>query len=138
MTDGITTSTGVTLGYASRGTRLLGQGVDGLIAASPMIAVAILSQFNQGLGAPLIIPAAICIFLYHAFADGLHQGQSVAKQWLGMRVVDARTGAPCTFFQSFVRNVLAILGPLDWIFIFGEQHQRLGDKAAGTIVVVAD
>jgi uncharacterized RDD family membrane protein YckC len=53
-----------------------------------------------------------------------------------MRVVDARSGMSCTFGQSFVRNVLlAMLGPLDWIFIFGEEHQRLGDKAAGTIVI---
>jgi uncharacterized RDD family membrane protein YckC len=29
-----------------------------------------------------------------------------------------------------------ILGPIDWIFIFGDRRQRLGDKAAGTIVVV--
>jgi hypothetical protein len=29
------------------------------------------------------------------------------------------------------------LGPIDWIFIFGERHQRLGDEAAGTIVILA-
>ena len=28
-----------------------------------------------------------------------------------------------------------LLGPIDWIFIFGDKHQRLGDKLAGTIVV---
>ena len=55
-----------------------------------------------------------------------------------MRVVSATTGAPCTFGQSFVRNIFTILGPLDWIWIFGERHQRLGDKVAGTIVVIAD
>lgn len=49
---------------------------------------------------------------------------------------DATTGAPCTYGQSFIRNLLlAVLGPIDWIFIFGERHQRLGDKAAGTIVI---
>jgi hypothetical protein len=31
-----------------------------------------------------------------------------------------------------------LLGPIDWIFIFGDRHQRLGDKIAGTIVVTAD
>jgi len=25
---------------------------------------------------------------------------------------------------------------IDWLFIFGEKHQRLGDKVAGTIVVL--
>ncbi len=66
----------------------------------------------------------------------MHDGQSVAKQWLGMRVVDRTTGEPCTFGQSFVRNLLLILlGPLDWLFIFGERSQRLGDKVAGTTVI---
>jgi uncharacterized RDD family membrane protein YckC len=56
-----------------------------------------------------------------------------------VRVVDARTGEPCTYRQSFIRNILlTFLGPIDWLFIFGERHQRLGDKAAGTIVVTAD
>ncbi len=78
-------------------------------------------------------------FFYLLLADGLHDGQSFAKQWLGMRVVSERTGAPCTFVQSFLRNILlTALGPLDWIFIFGERHQRLGDRLAGTIVIIAD
>ena len=139
MTHGITTDTGITLGYASRGTRLLGQFVDGLIAGAPVVAAGILSGLTFGIGAVFMIPAFMWVFFYLIFADGLHAGQSFAKQWLGMRVVDAKTGKPCTFGQSFVRNILlAILGPIDWIFIFGERHQRLGDKAAGTIVVIAD
>jgi uncharacterized RDD family membrane protein YckC len=28
-----------------------------------------------------------------------------------------------------------VLGPIDWIFIFGERHQRLGDMLAGTVVI---
>jgi uncharacterized RDD family membrane protein YckC len=47
------------------------------------------------------------------------------------------TVAPCTWGDSFIRNV-SILGPIDALFIFGEDHQRLGDKAAGTVVIVAD
>jgi len=38
---------------------------------------------------------------------------------------------------SFIGLILGgLLGPIDWIFIFGERRQRLGDKAAGTIVIV--
>jgi hypothetical protein len=33
--------------------------------------------------------------------------------------------------------LLSLMGPTDWIFICGEKHQRLGDKAAGTIVIPA-
>jgi len=56
----------------------------------------------------------------------------------GIRVVDAKTGAPCTVWQSVGRNVFTIFGPLDWIFSFGERCQRLGDKLDGTIVLIAD
>jgi len=82
--------------------------------------------------------AVAWMLLYLGFGDGLHEGQSFAKQWLGIRVVDAQTGAPCTWGDSFIRNVFSILGPIDALFIFGEDHQRWGDKAAGTVVIVAD
>lgn len=59
-----------------------------------------------------------------------------SSRWLGMNVVSAYSGRPCSFGHSFIRNLLlALLGPIDWIVIFGERHQRLGDKAAGTVVV---
>jgi hypothetical protein len=39
---------------------------------------------------------------------------------MGTAVVDAATGAPCTYGQSFGRNILlSILGVIDWVFIFG-------------------
>jgi uncharacterized RDD family membrane protein YckC len=66
-------------------------------------------------------------------------GQSFGKRAVGTAVVHAVSGAPCTAGQSFVRNLLLyLLGPIDWIFIFGERHQRLGDKLANTIVVEAE
>jgi len=135
---GITTDTGITLGYASRGNRLLGQCVDGFIAGAPVFLIALLSGISPVFGF-LLIPAFVWVAFYLIFADGLHGGQSLAKQWLGMRVVDTKTGKPCTYRQSFIRNILlSILGPIDWLFIFGERHQRLGDMAADTVVVVAD
>ena len=76
---------------------------------------------------------------YYFFADGFSGGQSYGKRWLGTRVVNAEDGVPCTFGKSFVRNLfLFLLGPIDWVFIFGSRHQRLGDMVAGTIVVSVD
>jgi uncharacterized RDD family membrane protein YckC len=122
--------------YASRSDRLLGQFIDGIIGALPVLAAFVISSFNGALGVASLLGAFLWSFCYYLFADGLRDGQSFGKRYVGMRVVDARSGVPCTFGQSFVRNLLlAFLGPLDWIFIFGEQHQRLGDKAAGTIVI---
>lgn len=123
-------------GYASRSDRLLGQCIDGIIGALPMIGAFVLSSFSGALGLVGLLGGALWSGWYYLFADGLRDGQSYGKRYVGMRVVDARSGISCTFGQSFVRNVLlAILGPLDWVFIFGDQHQRLGDKAAGTIVI---
>lgn len=122
--------------YASRFLRFVGQFLDGLIGIGPLMMSFFMAPL---LGGPILIVAgALWAMFYNLFADGLNDGRSLAKQWLGMRVIDAESGNPCTFEQSFVRNLLlAILGPIDWIFIFGTRHQRLGDKAAGTMVVRA-
>ena len=138
MTYGIATDQGVTLDLASRWTRFLGQMIDGSFAALPMFVSAFIGRTVGGMVLPLLLASVAWSAFYFFLADGLHEGQSFAKQWLGVRVVSAKTGAPCSFGQSFVRNVFTIFGPLDWIFIFGERHQRLGDKVAGTIVVIAD
>jgi uncharacterized RDD family membrane protein YckC len=112
--------------------------IDGVFAGIPMFLLPLIPTISPGLaGIWSVLGIAWAIF-YLFFADGLHGGQSFAKQWLGTRVVDAKTGEPCTWGRSFIRNIFTLLGPIDWIFIFGEKHQRLGDKAAGTIVIVAD
>ena len=122
---------------ATRMQRVAAQFLDGLVAGAPAIAAFVVMRFLPRVGIGLILVAALFGALYTLFADGLAGGQSIGKRVLGLRVVSMATGAPCTFGQSFLRNLLLmILGPIDWIFIFGERHQRLGDKAAGTMVVV--
>ena len=129
---------GVRLELASRWQRFLGQMIDSVFAGLPMAMMRVIADRVPALTGVWGTLAVCWMVLYLAFGDGLHGGQSFAKQWLGMRVVDADTGAPCTWGDSFIRNFFSILGPIDWIFIFGENHQRLGDKAAGTMVIVAD
>jgi len=122
--------------FASRSARLAGQVVDGFIASLPFLVTIPVSMIMPSIGWLLSLVAIAWAAFYYFFADGFRGGQSYAKRWLGIHVIDAATGAPCTFGQSLLRNVLlAVLGPIDWIFIFGDRHQRLGDKAAGTIVV---
>ena len=120
---------------ASRGNRLLGQLVDAFVAGVPFYVGVLLGNISSSLAAVTIGLGALWSGFYYLFADGFTGGQSLGKKWLGMYVVDEVTGEPCTFWKSFIRNVLQVLGPLDWIFIFGDKHQRLGDKAAGTIVI---
>ena len=122
---------------ASLPQRLAAQFLDGLVASVPVIAAFLVTFVLDRAGIVLIVLTCIFAFLYTLLADGLEGGQSYGKRLVGIRVVSMRTGAPCSFGQSFVRNLLLmILGPIDWIFIFGARRQRLGDKAAGTIVII--
>lgn len=124
------------LPYASRLSRLFGQILDGLVGGAPLILALIFASFSDTLGTIALIAAVAWSVFYYFFADGFSGGQSIGKRWLDMHVIDAKSGAPCSYGQSFLRNLLlAILGPIDWIFIFGERHQRLGDMAAGTVVI---
>ena len=117
--------------------RLAAQFLDGLVAAAPPVAAFLLTFVLKGAGIVLIVLTCLFAFFYTLLADGLEGGQSYGKRMVGIRVVSMHSGAPCSFGQSFVRNLLLmILGPIDWIFIFGARRQRLGDMAAGTVVVM--
>ena len=126
---------------ASIGARLACQILDSMIAlvASVLLAIAggIMEETITGETGTIgwFFGPPIGLF-YVLFADGFKNGQSYAKRLMELAVVDAVTGKPCTFFKSFVRNVfLSLLGPFDWMFIFSESRQRLGDRVANTIVI---
>jgi uncharacterized RDD family membrane protein YckC len=92
------------------------------------------------LGLAVIAVAALNIYYVN------QNGQSLAKKWLGIKVV--RTdGSPAMLGRIFwLRNFVSwlpgiVLGGLwtliDSLFIFGEKRQCLHDKIADTIVVNA-
>ncbi len=119
---------------ATRGQRLIGQFLDGVIYGGIVLAGALLGFLTLGL---LGFVGGLAALAYALFQDGLGRGQSYAKKWMGLQVIDSRTGGPCTFGQSFIRNIILLaLNWIDWLFIFGERRQRLGDRAASTVVVV--
>jgi uncharacterized RDD family membrane protein YckC len=124
--------------YATRFERWLGQFLDGFIyAALVFIPILLLSAI---LGDSLaVLFGSIPAVFYLLFQDGLPDGQSLGKKGVNSRVINASSGRPCGFGESFVRNIsLLILTWIDWIFIFGERRQRLGDKLANTVVVKVD
>ena len=126
------------MNYASRSSRIVGQIVDGLVAFAPLPLLYLIRSDSPALSGVLTIGAIGWTLFHILLADGWAGGQRWGKRVAGTRVVDAVTEAPCTFGQSLIRNLLlAFLGPINWLFIFGERHQRLGDKSAGTIVVRA-
>lgn len=122
---------------ASRFKRWLGQVLDNILPALAIgLVVGIAALTGPEMAAVIAgVIGGVLYFLYVFFADGMNEGQSWGKSIVGTRVIDMRTGEPCTYWQSFVRNIFYILGIFDWIFIFGEKRQRLGDIVAGTIVV---
>ena len=95
-----------------------------------------------GLGVALF---SLVIFLvwfgYHIFFEVLASGRTPGKRWSGLRVV--RTGGyPVTFAASAVRNLLRLVDLLPAAYVTGcvtilvtRRNQRLGDLAAGTLVV---
>jgi uncharacterized RDD family membrane protein YckC len=81
--------------------------------------------------------------LYSAVAEWLWRGQTVGKRLLGLRVVDAR-GLRLEPSQVIVRNLMRLLDVLPALYLIGgiacffsRHRQRLGDIAAGTVVVRA-
>ena len=124
--------------YATRFERWLGQFLDTIIyAALVIIPIVLLTTIVGDLMAVLI--GSLPALFYLLFQDGLPDGQSLGKRGVNSRVINATSGAPCGFGESFVRNIsLLVLNWIDWIFIFGERRQRLGDKLANTVVVRAD
>ena len=132
-------------GPASLGDRFLGQFIDGLIGAvglMVMTGTSYLLGTLGGVGETLMVlgffGGVFLLVMYYLFADGLPGGQSLGKRVARTMTVDRRTGRPCSYGQSFLRNLsLWILGPIDWIFILGSNRQRLGDKLADTIVIEA-
>ncbi len=75
--------------------------------------------------------------LFEAFWNGRTPGKRVAK----IRVIQ-KTGRGIGLFESMVRNLLRVVDQFPFVYAVGvvsifltRQHQRLGDLAAGTLVV---
>jgi uncharacterized RDD family membrane protein YckC len=125
---------------ASRTHRFVAQILDAFTAFLPFMVLGPIMLFVAGpdsaMAVILVMAGIVFAISYHLFCDALPGGQSVGKEVMGIAVVDEHTGQACSAGQSFVRNLLlTVLGLLDWIFIFGEKRRRLGDMAAGTLVV---
>ena len=133
---------------AGLGTRALAQLLDLLIVAGIMIAVllfafAVGSVTGSDTAANLItiVGLFIVVFGYFWISEALWSGQTVGKKVFRLRAVGDR-GEPLTFLQAGIRNVVRIVDFLPYgygvgmvvLFVNGK-GKRLGDLAAGTIVV---
>lgn len=90
----------------------------------------------------IVISAGLLIYMgFFIWCEMTMGGQSPGKRATGLRVVSV-DGAPISAEQSAVRNILRIVDMLPTMYAVGlvsvlvtARNQRLGDLAAGTMVV---
>ena len=80
-------------------------------------------------------------FGYDVLFETLASGRTPGKRWTGLRVV-RMGGRPVGFVASAIRNMVRIVDFLPSLYLIGmiaavstKMNQRLGDLAAGTVVV---
>lgn len=90
------------------------------------------------------IPAAIIYFLYHPILEIAMRGSTPGKRMAGVRIV-SRTGDIPGVGALLLRNVFRLVDSLPFVYLLGlgvviftEQHVRIGDLAAGTLLVHDD
>ena len=108
---------------------------EGALAALQMLIIGLFGpwlnySFDTLLWGGTAIGATILLFM-----DGFSDGQGPGKKLLSLQVLRLKNGKPCTFKDSFIRRLTNIFQPLDSLWTFGKQRQRMGDKLAETVVV---
>jgi uncharacterized RDD family membrane protein YckC len=133
---------------AGLGTRAIAQLIDLLILGGILFAVLLFGvaagamSGSQTIGTLIeIIGAFIVIFGYFWVSEALWSGQTIGKKAFRLRAVGDR-GEPLTFMQAGIRNVVRIVDFLPYgygvgfvVMFANGKGKRLGDLAAGTIVV---
>jgi len=104
-------------------------------------------QLRQG-GAAIRSSTALAVFIVLAFTiylgyfvvlELVMNGQTIGKRLFGLRVI-RDNGQPIEFSQALMRGI--IRSSLDMMYVglfvilFSKKHKRVGDMAAGTIVVI--
>lgn len=101
-----------------------------------------LQMFGQDIAQATQIVLFFAIYLvYGGLTEWFWRGQTIGKKLLGLRVVDAR-GLRLEPAQVVVRNLMRFIDAMPALYlvggvacVFSRHRQRLGDLAAGTVVV---
>ena len=136
----------VELTLAGIGSRFIAAFADFVLQWAVILAAALLLGVTGGdaegwARAVFAIVFFLVFFGYDVFFEVRSRGRTLGKRWTGLRVV--RTGGrPVTFVPSCVRNVMRLVDFLPVAYAVGmlsifvtQKNQRLGDLAAGTLVV---
>ena len=141
----------VDLTLAGIGSRFIASLIDTIIKLAVFLGFFIFLFGGMGLvgggevnaiGAAIFYIVSFFIFFgYDVLFETLGSGRTPGKRWTGLRVV--RTGGrPVGFVSSAIRNMVRIVDFLPSLYLIGmiaaastKMNQRLGDLAAGTVVV---
>lgn len=133
---------------AGVGSRLVAMLVDFLVKTAVLVALWIVAGAVSGDGgggfleAGTIVAAFLLWFGYDVAFETLASGRTPGKRAAGLRVVRLG-GEPVGFLASAVRNLLRLVDMQPGVLyvvgaatiLFSGRNQRLGDLAAGTLVV---
>lgn len=125
--------------------RALAFAVDLVIRAVIVLIVGLglgaLGKFGLGVGALLLF---LVQWWYMVLFEVLYQGRTPGKRWLGLRVIHD-DGTPVGWASSLTRNLLRFVDLLPFGYFLGAlsclwhpAFKRLGDLAAGTLVVYSE
>lgn len=105
------------------------------------VATIILAFMNEAGWGVFLILSFLMEWFYPVLFEVLRQGQTPGKKWMGLAVVNDDL-TPVTWSSSIIRNLLRAVDILPFAYCLGlvsmtcsKHFQRLGDFAAGTVVV---
>lgn len=110
-----------------------------VLALSMMLSMTAFAVPGLSLGLLLLVLFVI-EWGYYVVSEGFFHGKSIGKHLLGLRVIQER-GHPVTFWSAMIRNLIRaadaapFYGPALLSMLVSKKLQRLGDLAAGTIVI---
>jgi uncharacterized RDD family membrane protein YckC len=146
--------TASTVRYASLGERFVASIIDLILVAVVTVIISIPFGIAAWMGSFFASPFAaafnglffggftfIIWILYYSYFEGT-SGQTLGKSAMSIRVVDQNTGQTIDMARAFIRSLLRIIDFLPVLYFIGfiivlatPRKQRLGDIAAGTVVV---
>lgn len=144
-------------GYASWLSRVVAALLDGLVVSVPLLvgqvvlvltggrfASSDLSDASTlGLAAYVVgILASVALGVWNTIVRQGRTGQSLAKSWMGIRLVQQATGAPLGPGRTLLRMVAHILDALPCYLgflwpLWDSERQTFADKVMGSVVIAA-
>ncbi len=142
-------------GKAPLGVRFIALIIDnivGSVLSIPAIVFCVLgfiqlSSYNDDVPAIILFSLSVVLLilptLYFLFKDGMNGGRSIGKRIMGLATIRVEDGKPCTYGNSFARNIIwsllnsvAMGSLIEGIMVLvTDDGTRLGDKIAKTKVI---